>query len=83
MAAALHWAINISPKSEESDIEIDGPTAASLLAAVTVKRAAAEAFTKKRRSTTSPDILEELGEALSGIEFNYRSNLPSTTSHEL
>jgi NAD(P)H-hydrate repair Nnr-like enzyme with NAD(P)H-hydrate dehydratase domain len=56
-------------KTDEIYISQLSPTiSAVLLASITTKRAAEKAFLKKNRSTTSPDILEEINSAFLTLE---------------
>lgn len=73
VAVALHWALragsaldSIPATTHEQDLP--APVSASMLAAITTKRAAALAFAKKGRSTLTPDLLDELGAALWSLE---------------
>ena len=73
VAVALHWALRAgsainSPAATHELEQLPAPVSASMLAAITTKRAAAQAFAKKGRSTLTPDLLEELGAALWSLE---------------
>jgi hypothetical protein len=79
VAVALHWALHVAaPPSPlapegcpaEAVLCSSAPPAitASLLAAIATKRASHLAFKLKGRSTTSPDVLEELGAALCTLD---------------